>query len=276
MLTEPDDTISSIVTQLAPGRDWTIHHRIAGPNYLTIELLVSDPAELVDLYGINVNWTTSWGYVARRSVGPISASALRFDVEGIDADSVQVEVCDSHYVPRAGATGTFSGGRLHLTIPLTDKPFLLDVVDPDGEPIGDVYVSVSDPSGPDCFTLASTNSNGRCELKGLPQAQVLINLRHGTRRTHLGIPVDTTEGKHTLVLDDRSRIELQFEDGRVPLAGIACSLLDPGLHVSVVEKHADDAGRLSFHELGEGSYRLSASRSDCWNVELDAHAQPEP
>jgi hypothetical protein len=274
-LTEPDDTLTTLVAQLVPGREWTIRHRIAGSNHLTVELLVRDPSELAGLYGFNVNWASQHGYNARRTVGPISEQSLRFEVEGIDADWVQAEVFDAHFTPMASASGTFSGGRLHLVLSLEGEPFVLEVVDAEGEPVGDVYVAVSDPQRPGFLLISATDSAGRCELKGLPAAEVRAHLRHGALGTHLDIPIDASAKHARVVLDASASIEVRFADGELSLAEVSCVLYDPATRVAVTEVRSDATGRATLRDLGAGSYTLHASRKDCWPVTFEARADAE-
>lgn len=274
IIEEPDDTTTSIMTRLLPGRDWTFRHRIAGANRLTVEVLVSDPAELAGGLAIAVTWASPLGYNVMRTVGPILETARIFEVHGIDSGTVQAEIFDSQQVTRAAASGSFSGGALHLTLALTSKAIVFEVVDGEDLPVADVLVTASDPRQPG-LRWGSTDSSGRCELRGLSEGELLVSLRHGTRGSHLGIPIDASAGRVKLVLDARAAIELVFQDGEERLTGVFCSLIDVG-SPSQLGGHTDEEGRLAIRELGEGGYRLDASKSDCWPVQFSARARPEP
>ncbi|NOT32130.1 MAG: hypothetical protein HOP15_16910 [Planctomycetes bacterium] len=273
IIEEPDGTTTSIVTRLLPGRDWTFRHRIAGANRLTVKVLVSDPAEFAGGLAVAVTWASPLGYSVKRTVGPVTETARVFEVDGIDSETAQAEIYDE--ITRAAASGSFSGGNLHLTLALTDKPFVFEVVDGEDVPVADVRVAASDPRQPGLLLFGSTDSSGQCELRGLTEGEILVSLRHGTRGSRLGIPVDASARRAKLVLDARASIELVFQDGDEPLASVSCTLIDAA-SPTLLGGHTDEDGRLSIRELGEGGYRLDASKANCWPLQFTARAQPEP
>jgi hypothetical protein len=267
---QPDGTSTSLLTQLPPGRDWRIEHRIGGPNHLTVEMLVDDSSELAELSAIDVTYQSARGYRVRRTVGPIRQRTL--SVEGIDADSVQAEVYDHQTVTLASSGGSFSGGRLHLTLSLKGRRFSLRVVDPRGEPLSDVLVTLTDPEHPESFLTGSTNEGGECRLVGVAEGEVLVDLRHA-RGSHFGIPVDGSRDDAELVLDASAEVRLAFRDGDEPLRGVTCSIVDRAGSPLQVGTETDAAGQATFPRLGRALYRVRASRSDCWPVEVSAEAR---
>src|SRR5262249_40205871 len=78
-----------------------------------------------------------------------------------------------------------------------------------------------------------------------------------------------------LILDARAGIELAYQDGEDSLAEVECALIDPA-GFSELGGHSDERGRVSLHGLGEGSYRVLATRSDCWPVDLTVPARLQP
>lgn len=275
VIEEPDGTTTSIVSTLSPGRDWDFRHRIAGLNQLTVEALVADSADLAGGLGIAVTWSSPLGYNVMRTVGPITDTKNAFEIDGIDSETVQAFVYDSLQVTRAIASGQFSGGRLHLTLPLASKFVVFEVVDGDANPVADVRIVASDPRQPGLHLMGSTNSQGLCELTGLSFGEAVVSLRHGSMGSQLGIPVDASSGRVKLVLDARARIELVVQDGDTRLEGVSCSLLDAG-NPAILGGLTDADGRLTIRDLGEGDYLLDASKSDCWPVQVEARARATP
>src|SRR5262249_9541507 len=146
------------------------------------------------------------------------------DLEGIDGDSVRVEVPDFQGRIRASGSGSFARGSLRLTLALDEKPFVLAVEDRDGKPLAAVRVTVTDARQPETMVIGATDAAGSCALLGVPEDAVLVDLRHACG-SQFGMPVDATVRKTELVLDPRADLRIAFVDGSEPVAGVTCYLI---------------------------------------------------
>jgi hypothetical protein len=273
-IVEPDSTYTMLGVALVPGQDWTIRHRIAGPNHLSVEVKSEDPDVYAELSAVRVNYLSRYGQTVQRSVGPVTEANRRFELRGIDADSVQATVEDASLTTRAAATGTFRGGRLELVLTVGQRSFVVRVVDPRGAPIGDVSVDLADPQHPGSRLMGSTDGSGRCTFEGVAQGDMLISLRHGSRGRRLEVPIDTRAEEAEVVLDSSAVVRLRFHDEGLALRDVACTTLD-SVGQAVEQGLSGPDGLFELDALTEGPYRLRAVRNDCWPIELTARASVE-
>jgi hypothetical protein len=261
-----------IEVELESGADWTLTHRIAGPNRLTVEILSEDERALDQVSWVVASYTAPQGFRATRSRRRELGALV--EIEGIDAPSVQVKLSDGEKT-LASMTGSFVDGRLHLRIPLGGESFLLSVVDRDREPVAGVRVLVNDPRDPNFLLFGATNGLGQCLLSGVPMREILVNLQHPTKGNHFGLRCDASSGRAEVMLDGSAELDLRFRDGDVPIPSVSCGIVDFGGRQMIQESVADETGRVLIQNLGRDRYRLSAWKNGCWPIRFEAEATEE-
>ncbi|HEX6883246.1 MAG TPA: hypothetical protein VF530_07675 [Planctomycetota bacterium] len=267
-ITEEDGTRTFVELDLVPGEDWTLRTRLGGPNRLSVRAVEDGRSAMARVDMVDVIYVASSGLRTWRLKAPSGNDSVEF--EGIDATSFLVMVgCTDGTTTTV--SGTFDGTHTTIDVPLRGLPFQIRVVDPDGEPIPDVRIVLTDPDQPALYLLGGTDADGECTLQGVPEKRVTIHLMHGTHGSRLGVPVEAVERSVELILDAPARLELAFQDGAVVLAGVKCNL---NRFVSS-DSFSDGQGRLTFTDLAPGGYPLRATRPDCWPAEFVGTASVE-
>jgi hypothetical protein len=257
---------------LQPGGDWTVRTPIAGPNRLSVQVVPDKGTVASRVWMIDASYLSQQGHRTVRTKFQRGDGPVEF--EGIDGPSVTVQVVEFDG-KTTSARGSFQDGELHLDVPLGDESFLLRVVDEQGEPIPGVRVIVNDPETPALNVFGSTDAQGLCPLQGIPKREIVVNLQHGSKGSHFGIPVDASTRKAELVLDGRARLDLQFLDGELPLSGVTCNIVDADGSAFLQGPVSDDQGRATILGLGADTYQLKATRADCWPADFFAEARIE-
>jgi hypothetical protein len=268
-LTEADDTLTAIETSLTLGEDWTIRVPLAGSNLLTVSFLVDGKDAMSSVRLIEASYLSSRRERTIRTKYPDGRSLIEFP--GIDAPLVTVQAFDHNDKPTTG-WGKFQGGELHVDLVPGDEHFLLSVVDREERPVPDLMIFVTDPERPGFTVWGNTNSNGEAALDGTPRKTVYLDIDHPARGFQAGTPVDASSGSARVLFDPRARFDLRFQDGALPLAGVVCRLLgEDGNPISTLPP-TDDQGHTASRPTASGSYRMKATREDCWPVEFLALA----
>jgi hypothetical protein len=271
-ISEADETDTFVEMRLTPGSDWTLRVPVAGPNHLSVGVVSEAGNAMAQVSRLEASYESSQGFRTIRSKFTDARDVVEF--EGIDAPFVTVQAFDANERATTAA-GSFRDGILHLELRLGGRPFLLRVVDADGEPVSDVRVILSDPGAPGMTFFGSTDASGECSIHGVPTRDIVADLQHA-RGSHFGIPVDASSRSVELILDPRAKLELRFLDGELPLAGVICDVVDPsGAPFGPGRSTSDDQGRATIASLGADTYRVRATRADCWPVDFEAEARVE-
>lgn len=256
--------------ELVPGQNWILRERIDGPNTLTVEVQPETGHSLPQLSRVEVAYLSSQGFRHERAGVPRNGVA-RF--EGIDSERVTVHVYDGLGEPLATSGGVFAGADLHLVLTLGGEPFDLRVIDPEGEPIPEVRVLVTDPESPGSVWITGTDASGECRIIGVPERAVTVHLEHASHGSHYGIALDGTSRSAEVVLDGRGKLDLLVRDGDEPLADIFCRVVDTNGTPLQPQAKTDAGGRAVLAALAVAPYHLSFHRSDCWEVQATVTAK---
>ncbi len=257
---------------LESGATWSFPIRVAGSNRLSVQF-AGEPEELERIYWIEARYLSSFGLSTGRG-GEFLADGP-FIVEGIDAPAVEVSVHDKNLAEIASASGTFSDGRLDLTIPLGDESFRVRVVDGDGQPIPGVRVFVNDPTDPVAAHTGATDEGGESVILGVPRREVVVHLQHSGFGSRYGIRCDASGGRAELELDARSALHLELLDGAERVPGVECAIVDLAERAMVVPATTDEAGRAMFESLAQGACSLSFRKAGYWPVQMDVEVREE-
>ncbi len=274
IIQKPGRPWAGLALRLQPGESWRFTHRIGGPRTLTIEVLAEAGRSLEDTPAMLLAYQDSRGIQTEWGISiPLDGVAT---VDGIDAESVNVDVLDRDWLTVATTQASFDGrDEMHVSVHLGGKPFLVRVLGSDGTPIAGVQVKVNDSLPSSLFLLGTTSDWGECQLYGVPQRSVFVHLSHQSRGTRYGIPCDGTAGEVELVLENDASIELLLLDRDVPLDDVTCSFLNTSGTQITQGRNSDPAGRVSWQGLTAGPYRISLRRADVWPLDVDSEARKE-
>ncbi len=260
-----------LTLNLVPNESWRVSHRLAGPRHLTVEVM-QEGGEKVDVSGgLFVLYTTPDG-VFTVLCDQVPADGI-VELSGIDAENLHIEVRDRDLQFVAGTEGSFNGqDDLSLTLLLGGEPFFVHVVDKKGDPIGGVQVVIDDTQPTSMILFGTTDADGVCELRGVPPRDLFIQLSHPMRGARLNVPCNGRDGEVEVVLLDEARLELRLVDGEIPLGEVICRLLTSMDREALAPASSKPDGTVAWEGLSPGHYRISASRSDCWPVVVEAEA----
>ncbi len=265
---------SRLMIDLRSGEDWQFTHRVAGWKYLGVEVFSTKSETLELARAVLVSYQNSEGISTNHGI-PLPPTGV-VKLEGIDAETVSVDVLDSDWKTIASAQGSFDGkNELHLTIPLGEDAFLFHVVDEEGLAVPSTTVFVNDSQPSSLLLIGTTDSQGECFIHGVPERPILVHLTHQTRGTRHGIPCDGAAGEAELVLENDAQLSLIFRDADTPVTDVSCRLVNPADVSLTHSRNADAQGLLTWTGLSAGSYRVSASHPECWPVTIEAMARED-
>ncbi len=269
----PDGPWVNLVLDLEPGEEWRFAHKVSGSRKVTIEIVPEEGKTLAGYRGMLLAYVSSSGVTTEWGIS-IPPDGIR-TVEGIDANSVEVSVLDAQLVTTASAQASFEGKEeLYLRVELGGEPFSVHVVDEEGVGIPGVSVQMTDPTTP-FYRHGTTGADGVCELRGVPQREVLLHL-DSPRGRRYGIGVDGGAGSCEVILSSKARIELLLRDGDQPISLVTARFSDTTeqYRFSVLGT-SDERGRILGSGLSEGHYHILADHPDCWPVTIDVEASPD-
>lgn len=277
ILSEPSGAWTSIQLRLDPGKEWRFDHKVAGDRKLELLVLGADRKPLDFTAAVVAACQEETGcLVVRCRMGDEEG---RLEFEGLRGERVQVSVYDSDGVNILAARELVFGDAptLQAEIRVGEVPLRLRVLDREGSPLPGAWVLARAVSGSAIYGIANTNAEGWTSIFGVPAGQALVDVRHGIAGRRNGVLIDASVREQEFVLDASGAIELCLVDGTLPLVGVATRIeTESGLSMSEV-KHTDAQGVVGFSSLGEGHYRLSCRRADCWTAvtecELASDAQ---
>jgi hypothetical protein len=263
----PDDHWSRLHLRLDPGKDWAFDFKVAGSRRLEVRVLDEKQDPLPPSAAIALGAQEENGVFVVRMKQPWQDGRVAF--AGIRAGIGQVYVLDVDNNILATRDVTVDQDAQQVEIRLGEKPFRLHVVDRKGAPVAGAHVSMRAREGKDFVGIAVTDVDGRASLLGLPAGKLLMNVNHGILGSCFGIPVDASTGELEFLLDASGSIELTLLDGEEPLAGVGTRMETPGGVTLSDAKETDRGGRARYDRLGEGEYRFSCRRVDCWPAFLE-------
>lgn len=276
-LTHPDQSEATFAVNMVPGTPWIVEKLANGGRRLLVEPLAESKEELEKVGFVHVVFRSDRGYVVQWMRSPVSTEPPLFDFDAIDSASVQATLFDHDLQRLAVAHGAFgSQSTLHLQVPLGQKPLRVRVVDPDGKPIPDVLVTITDPANLSVVLQEKTGADGECEILGVPRKTVQASLFHQTRGSRHQVPFDASAAEVELLLASNARIELLLLDGDEPAAGISCALLVTRETVAASSSTTGPDGALSVRNLTPGTYPIRCSHPDYWTVDAEVEAREDP
>jgi hypothetical protein len=260
--------------RLDPGENWVFEVAVGGHRRLIARIVGSDglPAAF-DAFLMLGGQEDTGLFVTRFFMG---AADNQFIVEGIRAKQIQVMVFKDDSSPVASRDVLFNNSStLEIEIRIDEAPMQVRVVDTGGEPLAGAWVTVRSASGVDVHAADDTDSTGNATLHGVPESAVLVDVKHGIAGRRQGISLDARVREHEIVLDARGSLELRLLDGEDPLSVVAARIETSG-GVSLSDaRQSDTSGLVRFEPVGEGSYRIGLTRSDCWPVVVERSLAPE-
>lgn len=266
LISYPDGSYARLHLQLEPGKDLAIDHKIAGDRYLTVRATRGDGQPLAFDAQVLVAAQENGRLVVRMRRS--ERGVVNF--EGIQAPGAEILVYDELWKIVGSKTFSFEGrSMLEVQVALESEPLRVSVLDPDGAPLPNAWVTVRSADGSKILGLDDTDVDGVAELVGLPPEMLMMDVRHGIAGWCQGVAIDAAVIEHEFVLEARSSIELLFKDGDQPLAGVSTQVQAPGGVALRDSKVTDDRGGVRYEPLGRGSYNIACRRGDCWPVVLD-------
>jgi hypothetical protein len=263
-----------LILDLRPGRPWRYTHRVSGPKHLTIEVVPREGGTIADTPAIYLHYTSSEGVRVRWGieVPPSGVVAL----EGIDADTVGVDVTNTDFEKAVTRQVAFEGeDSFHLTIPIGDESFALQVVDPDGAPVPNALVEVHDTFASPLEIWGRTDDEGRLVV-GIPERRVALTVHHPVLGSVAGMPLDGAAGHARVVLRKDASLRLRVVDGTLPLADVEAQFVSAGGQPLLVPATSRLDGAVRWEGLTSGTYRVRARHPDCWPVVVEAAAAAGP
>lgn len=268
IVSPPDDTWARIHLRLEPGKEWSFDHKMAGDRRLDIRLL--------DARGEPVSYDTNLIVAAQEDTGNlvlrgsfIHAGALA-SFEGIRAGQAQILVNDADFNALVTKDVTFGEAlSLQVDVRIGGSPVRIRVVDVEGAVLAGAWVSARSNSGSEIYAVDDTGADGWAELFGLPEREVLLDVRHGIAGFRQGVPVDASVKEHEVVLNASGSLELVVLDGDEPLRSVVTRIETTGGVSLSIPKETDQAGHVRYEALGEGHYLIACRRTDCWPAVVD-------
>ncbi len=275
-ITEPDESEVVCAVNLVPGEPWLLEKLVGGGRRLEIEPVSDDEAELSQVAIAHIAYQSERGYFVQRGRESVRGQTPLFVFESIDADSVQVRLFDRVHEQLAVAQASFSSDELHLRVPIQQEALRLSVVDPEGNPLSNVQVTITDPSDDSLLLQGTTGELGVCTILGVPRKPIEASLFHRSAGSRQRVPCDASSGQIELVLAASAWIELQLFDQNAPATGISCSFLwkDDQTAASALSSGSD--GRARFEKLTPERYRIRCWHPDYWTVDLEIEARESP
>ncbi len=271
--TFPATSYSTLFLTLDTAKDWKFSHRVAGPRYLTIEVVARGDTPRDRPQAVYVMYQSSDGTTTHTRVGLPAEGIVR--LEGLDTEEATIDVYDG-IGTLATAHVAFAGGdELHVVVPIGGKPHTFRVVDEEGEPVAGALLFVQDPQSPAGWLTASTDQAGECSLIGVPSGSILVHVLHNTRGTRHDVTCDGSIDPTEIVIESQGRILLVVLDGDQPLAGISCRLVAGNGKPLGLAKNSDAAGTVTWDGLHPGSFHISFFNEDCWPNTTQVEAQEE-
>jgi hypothetical protein len=268
----PDSSWTRLQLRLDPGQTWDFDLKVSGDRILDVQVLEKEDHKVGRTVLVAANEKN--GVLVIRAGSTAPGGLVRF--EGIRASKAQVLVMEDGGSQVASRDVDFGQeSALRIEIPLDESPFRVRVVDLDRRPVAGAKVTVRSPSGADLHAVDDTDIEGQASLLGVPRGPVLLDVQHGVHGRMLGIAADASLPETEVVLDARGALELELDDAGFGLAGVAVRMETPsGVSLSDA-KDTDANGLVRFGPLGEGRYRLSCRRADCWPTFVEEELMSE-
>lgn len=269
----PQATWIFLRLELEHGKDWSFSHKVSGRRRLTAEI-VGESEERSSFKGLAILFVNRDGVEEQWGL-PVPSDGF-VSVEGVDADSAMVAIMG----PLRTLTATLAvleGDELHARLDLAGRALLLRVVDKEGAPVPGADVRLYDSGVSSLLYNSTTDSEGTCRFRGLPERSLLATVEHETRGRCIGVPVDGAAEAAEVVLSNVAGLDLRLLDGVVPLPGVqAKALITPiGPRWSMLGS-SNEQGRVLATDLTEGVYHITTDHPDCWPTTIDASATPDP
>lgn len=274
IIDSPLGPYSRLYLRLDVEKEWKFTHRVAGPRYLTVKVVAEDGARLEQASGMWIMYECPNGVAIHVGAGVPEDGIVR--VEGLDTESVTVDVLDGNWETIAAAQGSFAGAEeLQLVVPIGGEPHVFRVIDDEAEPIAGAALFVQDPLSPGSWLTGTTNSVGECRLFGVPSRDVIVHVLHNSRGTRHGIQCDGETDLTEIVIHADAQLQLALLDDDHPLGGVSCRFVsETGMSLSTILT-SDSSGLVSWEGLHPGRFRISLFHKDCWPIVFEAEAQKE-
>jgi hypothetical protein len=258
----PDSGWSRLHLRLDSGDDWLFNFKIAGSRALNVRAIDEKGTPIPPLMTIVLTAMEENGVRVVRLRQPWQDGRVRF--EGLRADRAQVFVLAEDNEILTTRDVDLASDEQELEIRLGDAPFRVHVVDRDGAAVPGAWLSIRTKQGEGFVGVADTDVEGWASFKGLPPGELLLNVGHQILGTRYGIPIEASAKELELVLEASGSLQLVLADGTEPLAGVA-TRIETSAGVTLADaRETDGAGVVRYELLGEGQYRLSCRRADCW------------
>ncbi len=264
---------------LEPGTDWEIVASFDPSRRLSIRIVPEDGSALPETIWLLACYLSNGDVPTSRALGmDDDGSAV---IDGIEGNSVTVEVWDSHY--RTIGARRFDvdpAGLTEVSIPLGLPARTIRFVDLDGAPLAATRVIFSLPAGDTGWGFATTtDERGECELTGIDTKELYAEVRLADGSQAVGLPVRTDGSPEDIVeiiVDSHASLRMRLLDRDVPLVEtrVFLSYWEQGL--PDISRQTDEEGWIVDDSISPSFLTARVDVAGYWPARTTVEVSHEP